>query len=52
MKQDIYYLFENDKQIHHSYYLEKLLNFIPNENLTNATIYINDTLVWGQHPQY
>ena len=49
MKQDTYYLFENDKQLHHSNSLEKLINFTT--DTTNAKIYYNNTLIWVQNPQ-
>ena len=49
MKQDTYYLYENDIKLHHSNSLEKLINFTT--STTNAMIYYNNTLVWLQNPQ-
>lgn len=49
MKQNTYYLYDNDKQLHHSYNLEKLINFTTGTQ--NAMIYYNNVLVWVQCPQ-
>lgn len=48
MKQDTYYLYENNKKLHHSGSLEKLINFTT--NTTNAMIYYNNVLIWVQNP--
>jgi len=49
MPADTYYLFENDKQLHHSGSIEKLINFTT--GMKNAMIYYNNVLVWVQNPQ-
>lgn len=48
IKPNTYYLTENDKTLHHSSSLEKLINFTT--NTTNAQIYFNNILVWVQNP--
>ena len=48
MKQNTYYLFDNDKQLHYSGSLEKLINFTTKTK--NAMIYYNNVLIWVQNP--
>ena len=47
IKQNTYYLFENNKKLHHSASIEKLINFTT--ETTNALIYYNNVLIWMQN---
>lgn len=48
MKQNTYYLFDNEKQVAHSVSIEKLLN--KSISTTNGKIYYNGVLMWVKHP--
>ena len=48
MKENIYYLYENEKRVAFSYSFEKILN--KTIKTENGMIYYNNILVWIQHP--
>ena len=47
MKENTYYLFDNEKQIAHSGSLERVLN--KSSNTVNGRIYYNGVVVWIKH---
>lgn len=48
MKENTYYLFDNEKRVAYSKSFEKVLN--KTINTSNGKIYYNDVLVWVQNP--
>lgn len=48
MKENTYYLFDNEKKISHSRSFERVLN--KTVNTKDGKIYFNNVLVWVQNP--
>ena len=48
MKENTYYLFENEKRVAYSHSFEKVLN--KTVGLKDGRIYYNNVLVWVQNP--
>ena len=48
MKENTYYLFDNEKRIAYSNSLERVIN--KTVNTTDGEIYFNNNLIWVQNP--